>query len=146
MSTILRPIGAVVFLVGAVMAMLAAWGWMSTPSLASNDSAELASWVSQQWSTRWKLSSAVLIVIGVSTASAGIALILRRAWGFLLLATASMVTAAFPWLLQTAGTLQFAFEVPRAGETLICVAVAACSVAAYSLFLGPRSCHDGGSD
>jgi hypothetical protein len=146
MSTILRSIGAVVVLVGALIATFAALGWMNTPSVAPNDSAQVDGWVSQQWSTRWRLSSAVLIVIGLSIASAGIALSLRRAWGFLLLATASMVTAAFPWLLQVAGTLHFAFEVPRAGETMTCVAVTFCSVAAYFLFRGRRLSHDGGSD
>ena len=78
----------------------------------------------------------MLIVIGLSVASSGIALRLRRLWGFLLLAAASMVTAMFPWLLQVSGTLRFAFEVPRVGETVICAAVAACSIAAYFLFRG----------
>lgn len=146
MSTIFRSIGVVVFLVGTVMATFAVWGLMSVPSVASSDSAQVAGWVSQQWSIRWRLSSVVLIVIGLSTACAGVALGLRRAWGFLLLATASMVAAAFPWLLQVAGTLHFSFEVPRTGETMICVAVTACSVAAYFLFRGRRFSRDGGSE
>jgi hypothetical protein len=146
MSTILRLVGAIVLLVGAVIAAVAAYGWVSAPAVTSADSVQVGGWFSHQWSIRWRLSSAVLILIGLSTAFAGIALILRRAWGFLLLATASMVAAVFPWLLQAAGMLHFTFEVPRAGETLICVAVAACSAAAYFLFRGPRFSHDGVSD
>jgi len=142
MSGILRPIGATVLVVGAVMAALAVYGWVSAPSITSSDS--VGSWLTQQGSTRWRLSSAMLVLIGLATAFAGIALSRRRAWGFLLLATASMVAGVFPWILQTTAALRFAFEVPRRGETFACVAVAACSVAAYFFFRASGRRRDGG--
>lgn len=128
---VVRLTGAVVFLLGTVVAILAVWGLLNTASMVSNSFGEPGSMDAHQWSASWRLSSVMLILIGLSTAVAGIVVSMKRAWGLLLLAIAAAVTAVFPWVLLGAGSVRYAFELPRTGETAFCVIVAVCSIVAY---------------
>ena len=126
----LRLTGIAVFLLGGAIAAAAVWGWVSTPAMVSG-SFEVVPSDARDWSASWRLSSGLLVLIGLSAACAGAAIAWKKVWGFLLLSSAAAVAAVFPWVLQASGCLRYAFEEPSLNETAICVVVATCSVAAY---------------
>jgi len=130
-----RIVGALLLVVGLFMAGAGIYALSVTHSIAAQLSvggpAQGIAFDAIAWSTRWQLWSTTFLSIGVAVFIAGLALVRRRAWGLLLLATASGYAALFPWVLVRLGSVQYGFEVPSVRESIIIGSAALLSLLAF---------------
>jgi hypothetical protein len=86
------------------------------------------------WSLHWRVSSVLIVVLGVMLVAAGVALFRRRRSGFALLLCVAATTALLPWLLYIVGFSRYAFEQPTVLESAVSLAVAVTAFIAYRRF------------
>jgi len=133
-----RSFGAIAFLAGAAFVAMAIYAWLSTESMSSKAPMSAMEFDLDAWRTRWKLWSAIAILIGSFTAIGGGAIILRRSWGFLLISLAAVLFGVFPWCLKALDLTKYAFELPRVLETAVCLAIAVSMILAFATWTTDR--------
>jgi hypothetical protein len=132
----LRIVGILTLIAGAAIATYAIYAFVATPSMAENlalTKVDLA-----DWSLRWRLSSSVVGLVGGLLVIAGLALLLRRSWGLILVCAAATVVAVFPWVLELSGLARYGFERAHLIETVVAAAIGLGAVTAYVHLIRPR--------
>jgi hypothetical protein len=76
------------------------------------------------WQRHWELSSLTTAAAGGALVLGGIAIALRKRWGFLILGSTLVLTAAFPWMLKIVGMSRYPYETVGWVETLVLLTLA----------------------
>ena len=131
----LRIVGVISLLIGGTLIAIAIYGLSSTASMIEKLGPMAASsgvaFDPLNWSAHWTASNLVFGGAGILTLAGGITLMLRKAWGLLLIAAAAAVTGAFPWVLRFVGVARYTFEAPEVIESLILGTIALVASLAY---------------
>ena len=136
---LLRAIGLLAALLGGGLTVLGLVGAHQTPELATPlllAGQQLGEpFDPSDWQRHWSVSTLTLAALGGGLVLGGIAIVLRKRWGFLVLGSTLLLSAAFPWTLRLAGISRYPFEKAGWVETAAMVALA-CS--AYFGFTAAR--------
>lgn len=124
-----RIAGVLSILIGLAAAISGAWGFITAESMASLPAP--ASFDAEQWTLHWRTSSAIMSALGIGLIVSGAALFRSRRLGYLLLATAVIISALVPWMFIVFGFGLYAFEQPRVLESVILLAVGIAALVAY---------------
>jgi len=132
---VLRVIGVLALVVGLAAFVLSCYGLFEGPDFSRN----LASWWKTQgvfldsshFQFRWMIAMAIYGGTGIVLGGGGVALLLGRRWGLLVISVVAIVTSVYPWILQVLGLTRYGFESAGAGDTVALIAVASAAAAIY---------------
>ncbi|HSF47718.1 MAG TPA: hypothetical protein VLA73_05085 [Burkholderiales bacterium] len=132
---VLRIVGVISLLIGLTLIAVAVQGLSSTASMIEKLGPMAASsgvaFDPLDWSAHWTAAQLVLGGVGALTLAGGVTLILKRAWGLLLVSAAAAVAAVFPWALKLIGAARYTFEVPDVVQSTILGAIAVIASLTY---------------
>ena len=124
-----RTHAVLIAVISCAVAALGAWGLTSGQryaALLSLRDAPIASHFDvSDWAAHWRLSSAVVVALGLTGVAAGVALMRRKRWAFVLLAVAALATVAFSIIGAAAGYSRYDFEEPLRFHNVLLLLVAA---------------------
>jgi len=123
-----RFLGVVAVLFGVGGIALCAYALIEMPKLA----ARVPSSDTATWKLHWLASYLVIGTAALVLLVGGRYILVRKRIGHALVAAASIVLAAFPWLIQASGNERYAFEHPRVWETVVMLALAAAALVGYA--------------
>lgn len=124
-----RIVGVLSILAGVVAVAVGAWGWAETESMAAFPAPP--PFYPKLWSLHWRVSSLIIVGLGLALLVAGAALLKSKRWGFVLLSVTVISAAFVPWLFSFSGFSVYSFEQPSVFESCILVAVGVCALVAY---------------
>jgi hypothetical protein len=127
-----RIAGVLSILAGLAGVVAGVWGFGMTERMASLPAPE--PFDASDWSLHWRVSSVLIIVLGVGSLAAGGAMFRRRRLGFALLLCVAVTIALVPRLLYVVGFSRYAFEQPGVLESVVSLAVAVSAFIAYRRF------------
>lgn len=124
---LIRVLGAFVFLLALAVLFLSVTGNTEEVASAYAASAAVAGtpFDSADWLHHRRVYDALLALPALASVLSGFALMLKRRWGLLLLASALLFLAVIPWVMLAGGQIAYAFEAPGWIESVILAALAA---------------------
>ena len=136
---LLRAIGTTTALLGAVLLVLGVLGAHQASERAMHHfvaSLQLGQGFDPcDWQKHWYLASVTIAAIGSALALGGTLVALHRRWGLLIVGSAILLTATYPWALKVAGFNRYPYENPDWVETLVLIGLAC---AAFYGFIAAR--------
>jgi hypothetical protein len=132
----LRIIGIALLIAGVVLASLGVFGALRGPASAAIAEAMLRSVESPgfsfySWLDRWKLWGVGIACAGAAISIGGIALVLGKRWGLLVVAFTLFVAALVPWIVQALRLARYPFESAEMPESIVCLALSTIAVWIY---------------
>jgi hypothetical protein len=132
---LLRIAGIMFIVVGATLSALGTHGVIHGPFMAEFSEGLAKSrglpFDRSTWLLHWRASGLALACTGAIVGLGGIALVLQKRWGLLLLATVFFLAATAPWVTQWFGLVRYRFERPGSVETIVLLAFALLSAWGY---------------
>jgi hypothetical protein len=97
-----RIVGGGLFLVGLGALSFGLYGMAIASDLSARilGSSHGTSFDADAWASHFRLQSFAAMVLGALTLVGGVAVICRRAWGFIFVAASAVLAGLFPWLLK----------------------------------------------
>ncbi len=129
-----RVAGRGLVLLGLIVGAFALSAWLHTDAMAhvynefsGTEALHGAVFKPGQWSSHWRLVNLVLLGIGCSIAASGVAVMLNKPWGYLLLFSSFVFAGTYPIIMRIAGYSQYRWEGGslRGGLPYMAVALAA---------------------
>ena len=115
----------------AGLAAVVVGGWGLTMTEATSELPASQPFDPRHWALHWKISSILIVAIGVALTVAGSAIFRLKRWGFVVLMFAAAVTAILLWAFTIVGFSQYAFEQPTVLESAVSLAVGIAAFVAY---------------
>jgi hypothetical protein len=112
-----RITGGLLVAIGLLIGVVGLYGWMHTDVMARmfSEFSEVgafhgAVFKPALWSSHWRLANLVIAGMGCSTAVAGLMLMLKKPWGYLVLFGTFVFAGTYPLILRMSGYAQYKWE------------------------------------
>ena len=120
-----RVAGCGLVLLGLIVGAFALSAWLHTDAMAhvynefsGTEALHGAVFKPGQWSSHWRLVNLVLLGIGCSIAASGVAVMLNKPWGYLLLFSSFVFAGTYPIIMRIAGYSQYRWEGRKSSRRL----------------------------
>ena len=133
-----RITGGLLIAIGLLIGVVGLYEWMHTDTMARmlsefSEAGAFRGTVFKPalWASHWRLANLVIAGMGCSTAVAGLMVMLKKPWGYLVLFGTFVFAGTYPLILRMSSYAQYKWEGGSIRGGLPCVAVALMALLVY---------------